>query len=233
MLQALFSHVYVINLKSRADRRREMADELARIGLSFDHPAVTLFPAVRPEDAGPFPSLGARGCFMSHLGVLADAEARGARAIAILEDDAAFAPDFAARAPAMLDALARCEWGVFYGGHHGFETDAAGLVAVPPAQGVGTTHFICLNRPAIGPARRYLEAMLTRPRGAPEGGPMHVDGAYGWFRRDNPGFATFAAAPPLAVQRSSRSDVEGARWFDRAPMLREAAALARRVLRRR
>ncbi|MBB5519860.1 glycosyltransferase family 25 protein [Amphiplicatus metriothermophilus] len=232
MLHTLFSRIYVINLESRPDRRREMAGELARIGLSFDHPAASLFSAVRPEDAGPFPSLGARGCFMSHLGVLADAEARGEGAIAILEDDAAFAPDFAARAPALLDALARRDWGVFYGGHRGLETGAAGLVEVPPARGVGATHFICLNGPAIGPARRYLEAMLARPRGSPEGGPMHVDGAYGWFRRDNPAFATFAAAPPLAVQRSSRSDVEGARWFDRAPVLREAAALARRVLRR-
>src|SRR5690606_31802208 len=90
----LFEAIYVINLAYRADRRLEMSAELARLGLSFDDPKVTLFAAVRPEDAGEFPSVGARGCFMSHLGILHSALALGLRSILILEDDADFTADF-------------------------------------------------------------------------------------------------------------------------------------------
>ena len=35
-----------------------------------------------------------------------------------------------------------------------------------------------INAPAIGPLIAYLERMVARPAGHPEGGPMHVDGAY-------------------------------------------------------
>jgi hypothetical protein len=107
-----------------------------------------------------------------------------------------------------------------------------GLTRLSPEEPVQTTHFVCFNGDAIAAARRYLEDMLSRPAGAAEGGPMHVDGAYNWFRKDNPQFVAYAAFPPLAGQRSSRSDVAGQRWFDRAPGVREAAQLARRLLRR-
>lgn len=82
--------IYVINLPYRADRRSEMAHQLVRVGLSFDDPQVVLFPAVRPTEPGALPSIGARGCFLSHLGVLRDALKKGARQILVLEDDANF-----------------------------------------------------------------------------------------------------------------------------------------------
>lgn len=227
-----FSRIYVINLASRTDRRDEMSTELDQIGKSFGDKDVHLFPAVRPEAAGPFASIGARGCFMSHLGVLADAEARGDGPIAILEDDVAFAADFAVRAPRLFDELGRKEWAVFYGGHRSFSHDGDGLVLIPSDAAMLTTHFVCFNRQVIAPLRRYLEAILTRPAGDPNGGPMHVDGAYNWFRKHNPALNTYAAAPALARQRSSRSDVAPLRWFDRTPVAREAAAFARRLMSR-
>lgn len=231
MFCGLFSRVYVINLRARADRRREMAAELQGIGRSFADADATLFEAVRPDDAGSFPSLGARGCFLSHLGVLDDAQARGEGAIAIIEDDAAFCADFATRAESLFAALGRANWGVFYGGYEILPVAGEGLVAVPADVALRTTHFICFNQPAIAPAAAYLRAMLARPAGAADGGPMHVDGAYSWFRRAHPQFATFAAAPPLAGQRRSRSDIMAPRWYDRLPLVRTAAGLARRLLR--
>ena len=208
-----------------------MAAELARSGLSFDDEAVRLFPAVKPDDAGPFPSIGARGCFLSHLGILTDAAGQEEGPIAILEDDLELVSDFAARAPGILEALGNKDWSIFYGGYEKASFADEGLNPVPPASELRTTHFICVNTSAIGPAKRYLEAILSRPAGDPQGGPMHVDGAYCWLRKDNPDMATFAAWPPLGNQRSSRSDIADLRWFDRTPVLNQAAGVARRILR--
>jgi len=60
-LTDLFDMIFVINLPSRGDRRREMAQQLARIGLDFDHPRVNLFSAFRPKDAEVFRVLARAG----------------------------------------------------------------------------------------------------------------------------------------------------------------------------
>lgn len=73
----MFERIHVINLSSRADRRAEMAEQLQRIGRSIDTPTVRVFDAVRPAAAGPFSTIGTRGCFTRHLGILRDARAAG------------------------------------------------------------------------------------------------------------------------------------------------------------
>jgi hypothetical protein len=77
---------------------------------------------------------------------------------------------------------------------------------------------------AIAAAVRYLEAILARPAGDPDGGPMHVDGAYNWFRRANPQFKTVLAIPELGFQRASRTDIHDLRWYDKTPLIRNAVA---------
>ena len=72
---------------------------------------------------------------------------------------------------------------------------------------------------------------FLRPAGSKLGGPMGMDGSLSWFRRENPDVITLMAAPPLASQRSTRSDLSP-RWFDRVPMLRHAAERAREWRRR-
>ena len=86
-LTRVFDRIYVINLAERADRREEMSEQLARVGLSFDDPSIELFEACRPQSAGDFPSIGARGCFLSHFGVIENAVSNGYDSILILEDD--------------------------------------------------------------------------------------------------------------------------------------------------
>lgn len=233
MFCGLISRLYVINLPSRADRRREMAAEFGRIGKSFDDPDVTLFPAIRPDDAGGFPSVGAHGCFLSHPGVFDDALRRGEGPILLIEDDATLSTQFLPQARAAFEALAGVDWSLFYGGYESLPVAAGkGLVEVPGAAPIRAAHFLCFNRPVIAPVKGYLEAMLARPPGDGAGGPMHVDGAYCWFRRDHPECRTFAIAPPLAVQRSSRSDIAAQRWYDRTPLISAVAGLARRLTRR-
>lgn len=230
----LFDRIVVINLPHRADRRRGIDAELRKIGLSLDHPAVELFAAIRPDDAGGFPSIGARGAFRSHLGVMRQMLERGEDRILVLEDDMGFAPDAARRLPALMAALAARDWTLLYG-HPGDlpertpPADADGLIALPADLGLIQLHFLGLTRAAAEAAVPALTAMMTRPPGHPEGGAMHVDGALNWIRRTRPELTSLAIAPALAVQRPSRSDIAAGAWFDRIPGLRGLAGLARRL----
>ncbi|HEY6919542.1 MAG TPA: glycosyltransferase family 25 protein [Tabrizicola sp.] len=228
LLRSLFDRIYVINLPDRTDRRREMEAQLARIGLAGD-PLVAYFPAVRPADKGEFGSLGERGCFLSHLGALKDAVAQGHRSILILEDDVDWTPAALAR-NARLDALRDTDWGFLHGGrgHDRAAPDGAiSLVRLEPERELLLGHFIGLRGAVIGQMVDYLEAMLARPKGSPDGGPMHVDGAYSWFRRARPEVAAYVCSPSVAQQRSSRSDISVPTGW-RAT---RAADWARRVLR--
>jgi hypothetical protein len=74
-----------------------------------------------------------------------------------------------------------------------------------------------------------LETILARPQGHPLGGPMHVDGAYSTIRSQHPELATYAYAPVLGYQRSSRSDIARNHWWDRTPVVSTAANYARRL----
>lgn len=67
-----FDQIRIINLPERTDRRRAMDRELAAVGL-IDDPRVQYFKAFRPEDAGQFSSIGARGCYDSHKTLLKEA----------------------------------------------------------------------------------------------------------------------------------------------------------------
>ena len=218
--------VYVINLPSRRDRRREMNAQLARLGLSFDHDAVTLFPAVRPDGPGEFPSIGARGCFMSHLGVLEDAGRRGLKSLLILEDDADFTPDFLSLGEPHAAAIKNGSWDILYlgydidGGHPVDSGAEDGLVRpISASTPIRLTHAMMIRCDASLPLAAYFRTMLTRPAGHPDGGPMHVDGAYSWFRRDHPDRRTAAAVKQWAVQRSSRTDVHDVGWKERIPFI--------------
>jgi glycosyl transferase, family 25 len=185
-----FDRIYVLNLADRVDRRVEMAGELARIGTGYRDPRVRLFPAIRPDDPAGFPSIGARGCFLSHLALLREARDAGLEHILVLEDDCDFVRGIDARLPTVLDALDAERWAIFYGGYDLDSSPAlrsgTELMLADPALPIRTTHMIGFGRAAIAGLVPFLEAMLDRPPGSAEGGPMHIDGAYGWFRRGRP-----------------------------------------------
>ena len=234
-LLSVFDRIYVLNLPQRTDRRREMEQQLARIGLALAHPGVTLFPAIRPEAAGTFPTIGCRGCFESHLAIFRDALERGFDSILVIEDDTNFRADFNARMPELARGLAAEHWDIFYGwSEAGGVTPAAdGLVEIAPETALTTSHFIGYRRRAFAALVPYLEQMAARPLGHPEGGPMHVDGAFGWFRAARPDLRSLGPAQPLARQRPSRTDIQDERWFDRIAALRPLVALYRSLKTRR
>lgn len=233
ILLSVFDRIYVINLAHREDRRREMEAQLNRIGLGFDHPQVTLFPASFPPDQGDFDSRGARGCFESQLGVHRAILADGVGRALMLEDDADFGPDFAASLAAMQGDLSGTDWDMFYSvspleAAPGDQPVGAHLLRLSPDHTFPLAHFVGFSARFSERAVPYLEAIYARPPGDPEGGPMHVDGAYCWIRAAYPDLTVLGSRQPLAVQRPSRSDIARLRIWDRLPGLRQLTAAARR-----
>jgi glycosyl transferase family 25 len=230
-LRELFDRVYVINLPERTDRQRDITRELQQVGLPLEANRVEIFPAMRPREAGGFSNIGAHGCFLSHYGVINAARTAGARNVLIVEDDLAIAPHFRAFAPVLVERLQASDWGFIYLGHtEGPEGNGPGrLVRIPHDRGLQTTHFVAINGLLFDRLLAFLEQMLQRPAGHPDGGPMPVDGAYSTFRKQNPDVQTLIAVPNLGVQRSSRSDIADPKWFDRVPLLRGMVAGARRT----
>lgn len=228
-----FDRIRIISLVQRTDRRREMTGELERLGLPVDGTHIAFHDACRPDDAGHFPSIGARGCFHSHLDILRETLASDARNILILEDDLDFSKDAEARLPAMLTALRALPWAIFYGGYeqYGGRLDKAPLSLADCAETIRTTHCLAFSREAVTAAVPYLARMAEGRPGDPAGGPMHVDGAYSWFRKAHPAFATYLATPEIGHQRPSRTDIHALGLTDRMPVLRETKAFMRRIKR--
>jgi glycosyl transferase family 25 len=222
-----FDRVIVLNLLSRPDRRAEMARELSRIDWPASH--TTWYHAIDPCTAAGFNNAGYRGCFLSHLAALNLARNAGYDQVMVLEDDCAFGPDFTA---VCVAAQADTKWGICYFGH-GEQPLArvSSLVEWPSESGVQLAHCYAVRGSVLPSLCAYLEAMLLRPPGSPDGGPMSPDGALGWFRRSHPEIQTLLASPSVAAQRSSRSNLAPRPW-DRMPVIKHAAA-AFRVLNRR
>lgn len=225
-LFANFTQVRIINLVDRPDRRMEMTSQLARLGGLSEN--VGFFDAERPIECGEFPSLGARGCFESHLSVLRSARDDAISSLLILEDDFDFSKDGQRRVREVMEHLATKEWDFFYGAHVMPVGGRRGLQAVASDEPVLTASFIALSGRVIAPLVAFLDAMLLRPAGSAEFGPMHVDGAYTVFRMLHPQYRTFAAFPSLGHQRSSRSDITPSNMLlDRWALTRPVGSLLR------
>lgn len=220
-----FDMLYVINLDTRTDRRREILSELAGLGVEETDPKVRFFSAVKPDDQGAFPSIGARGCFLSHLGVLKDAKNSGHGTILILEDDANIMVDGAVEFAEVMQDFYSDTWEIGYLGHRVSQMPPAEASVserwrlLPPATPVQTTHAMMISSRIFDDLVSYFEAMLARPAGDPAGGPMHVDGAYSWFRRDNPDVQTYVARTQYVGQRASKSDIAPDSWIEKLPFV--------------
>lgn len=201
-----FDRIRIISLPQRTDRRRAMTRELARMGLEGD-PRVAVFDAIRPENPERFTSIGARGCFESQKQLLREAAYAG-ESILILEDDCQFFTGAAERN--FHDA-----WDIFYGGY----------TAMQPTRleesDIEGSHMMGFSKAGARLVSDYLEHLTC------EGIHPSIDAAYVWFRRANPDVRTAFADPPLAGQRPSRSDIATLAWYDRWPIIRDAASVAR------
>ena len=200
-----------------------MADQLRNVGLSYQSDNVNLFAAIRPADSGGFATIGARGCFMSHLSILEDAFKRNYKTILIIEDDCNFTSDCVARLQALEESHLSKNWDILYGGTLSgkiFDNNTKGFEYVASEQPLMGSHFISIKGNVLPELINYFKAMLERPVGHIDGGPMHVDGAYSWFRYAHPQYKTLLSVPHLAYQRSSRTDIHPNQWYDRLPFFK-------------
>lgn len=204
-----------------------MEEELSRIGWN-----ALFFPAIRPASAGGFSSIGAHGCFLSHLAVLKAARNSGAERVVILEDDVNFVQGFRKKWDAAIHRLRGHQWSMFYPGH-ALDSLPEGFKLLDPKKIVPCTHFIMIEVNALPTLIEGLEKILRRPAGHPLGGPMHVDGAYSTIRAQNPQLDTYAVAPVLGYQRPSKTDIREARWFDRIEALEAIVSFGRKLKDRR
>jgi hypothetical protein len=216
---AYFEQTFIINLPERTDRLRDTMRTLERLGPGSGQ-RCTVFPAVRPDGLNGFPSLGARGCFESHLAVLRMARDRGSDSVLILEDDIRVEPQFLKLWPALVAELKGRRWDVLT---LGFDPASVHLpqgtsLLVECRKPVRLAHCYAVHGSALARLVGFLEAMQARPAGDPLGGPMHYDGALYHFSIE-PGVERLVCRRSLAAQRASRSDIAPTAWFD-SPVLR-------------
>jgi glycosyl transferase, family 25 len=205
-----FHSAYLINLPDRTDRLSSARQQLSRIRWSE---RVQAFPACRFDDAGGFPSAGARGCFHSHLACLRLALGAKQGHALILEDDIAFASTLPSLSRPIRAALEATNWDFVYFGHEQTGEIAranrrTSQVRLDSFDGpILTAHFYGVNARIIPRLIDHLDRILTRAPGDRRGGPMTIDGAYHHFRRDNNNARTLIAKPKLGWQRPSRSNI--------------------------
>jgi len=221
-----FSKTYAINLPERVDRRKALMSELDLQKFRPRTRRLEVFPGVRPESPEGFPNRGVRGCFLSHLGVLRQALEQQLESVLVLEDDVTFDPVFRERTGMIERELREQSWGFVYLGHQLNLEPVSGHCLIPVSGDIITAHCYGVHGSVLPELVRFLESVPQRPPGHPDGGPMFPDGALSFFRAKHPEIVTLAAAPSMAFQRASRSDLTP-RWFDRIPGLRETAGILR------
>lgn len=228
-LLGYFDKTFVINLPERVDRRREISDELVRIGSSKDSEKVVIFPAIKPIDLQGFPSLGARGCFLSHLAILREAKDQGYERVLILEDDLVFSKILLQQQDSIVAKLNSSKWDLVYLGHLIEWPNVVDVNFESWSQPLQQSHFVGFQGSAISTTVEFLDAVLSRPPGHPDGGPMHIDGAYSTYRQQNTSRLTLIAKPSLGFQRPSPSNIAGYRWFDQMRVLALMLSIARKI----
>ena len=224
-----FDRTSIINLPERADRRAETRDEFRRAGWPIENNKADFFSATRPELANGFPSAGVRGCFLSHMNAIKKAKHDNLSNILIMEDDIAFIPDINTIADEALQELDQTEWGFLYLGHEHISGLSTSKRLEEITEPLLLKHFYAVNCKIFERFLQYLEQVLERPPGHPNGGPMYYDGALTTFRMQNRDINTFVILPSLGYQRSSRSDLHQHSLWDTWTFLNPMTAGIRRV----
>lgn len=191
---------FVISLARRLDRLEAFA---ARLPADWPLPRPCLFEAVDGlAEAVPAwwrAPAGAWGCYRSHLELVECCLAEGIDRVLVLEDDAAFVPDFAARLAA-LDVPDDCQQ-LYLGGQH-LAAPEAGPDGLVVGRNVNRTHaYAVLGRLALELLREHLQ-----PDPARWTSKHHVDHHYGILHRERR-IRVYAVRPWLCGQAGGTSDV--------------------------
>ena len=224
-----FDRTAIINLPERADRRAETREEFKRVGWQIENKKADFFTATRPEIAAGFPSAGVRGCFLSHMNAIKKAKHDNLSNIVIMEDDIAFISDINKIADEALQELNQTEWGFLYLGHEHITDLSTDKRLEEITEPLLLKHFYAVNGYVFERFLQFLEQVLERPPGHPDGGPMYYDGALTTFRMQNRDINTFIILPSLGYQRSSRSDLHQHSLWDTWEFLNPITSGIRRM----
>lgn len=214
-----FDKIYIVNLQSRPDRRRDMEEEMARLGMRTDG-RVHYFDAIKKAEPGPFSRVGSHGAFLSHLAIL-EAHRDLHQTVLILQDDCEFVRE-------VLDSPARNGWDILYGGYY-----ASNPADLQQSDIVGA-HCMAFRPNIIPRLADFLRSVYEgkyRPPGLPQDcRAAPIDGAIVWFRRAHPEVRTLFQQ--VSFQRSSRTDIGDLSAVDRFPRLASSGRALLRLWKR-
>lgn len=223
-----FDRTRIINIPYRTDRRVETEAEFARNGFHIDDDKIGFFAAVTPTAEEGFPSIGARGCFMSHMHILEEAKRLNVKNILIMEDDIQFSRRIAAFGKQAIESLQGMDWDIAYLGHpFDGNSDTPGWEVVD--RPIHLSHFYAVNGKSVGKLRDFLAQILERPPGHPDGGPMHYDAALNTLIHTRKDIQAYYYTWNLGYQRPSRTDLHALSIFDRLAVFRPLMAVYRRL----
>ena len=220
-----YDQIRIVNLPERTDRKREMDEELAKIGL-LGNSKVQYFSAIRMTEPGPFRRVGSHGNFLSQLTILEDALKRD-QSVIIMEDDCQFTDD-------VRTFSQKADTDILYGGGD-IRSSVDGTFERADITG---SHFMGFSKNVLRDLVPFLRSLLDLQTEIDpkivesDFDPLvrpPIDGSYVWFRRYHPEYQTEFAN--LAGQRASATDVGDRKWFDNVPILKGLANSARRILR--
>lgn len=224
-----FDQIRIINLPERTDRKAAVLRELAGIGMTHLGPNISFYAAKRPPSGQGGEGVNRpNGALISHREAIREALASGAKSLLILEDDIFFRRRRETEIDAILTAMRSAPFDVIYFGY--LEPAEEDLTGGPLAAFEGRViggHFCGMHRAFM---ERILAFMDGFGKPGPDGtscNPTHRDGAFNLFVERNQDVIRKLAVPCLAIQRSSRTDLHENRYYDRAPILREALGIVR------
>lgn len=195
---------YGLTTADRPDRQRHLDGELQRTALPFE-----VFVSQRPPDTGGFASVGARGCFESHLRALRAARDEGVGVAVLAEDDVVVASRFLELLPEIQRELDGRPWSILLLGYLGDQSPARHFPLEPTGRHIARaqhwefigSHFLAVNGDVLDDVIEDFERRLL-----PGGHRIAVDGAYNEFREAR-GDETYVCVPNLGHQAPSPSSI--------------------------
>lgn len=222
-VSGIFDMVRVIALSQHADRRREFAAQLRRLGLSPEVLPHLVHEAVAPEHPSGLRPQGPGARLQAHRDVVDAFLASGRGSLLLIQDDAVFPGPERGRIAAVLQSLSRQGWDLFFGEVPGMPAGRSAITALDPDGPVGQCQVVGISRAAAAELAVFLR---NWPGLAQEGEDASVENAYHVFRRTFPGFVCVAACPRVVLRRSPSGE---ARTAARVPLMSTFLSLGRRA----